>query len=243
MIDIRNKSQVIALKMPQLFLQVHSKPVVKLHNGIFRESSLTKHIYLNIEMTRITRLVSIICFLISVALTISCNKPETAVEKKNYFDLNGFLDKEISRLYKDSFIVVKTTSINNSMDQHEMPWTDWRKEFALFYGSDINKSAYAGKYSIDTLEIDSLQRKIVYSSIDSALRTRILEVTYQLPENEVTLIFIRNYSHNAMITNSEDLYFEPMATYIIKTKRRLVLFGETTFAVKGDLVQKQHDFF
>ncbi|MBK6484459.1 MAG: hypothetical protein KBF32_08870 [Chitinophagales bacterium] len=194
-------------------------------------------------MRRISRLVAIICIVIFVVFSISCTNPETAVVKKNYFDLTGFLDKEISRLYKDSFIVVKTTSINNSMDQHEMPWTDWRKEFALFYGSDINKSAYAGKYAIDTLEIDSLQRKIVYSSTDSALRTRILEVTYELPENEVTLIYVRNYSHNAMITNSEDLYFESGATYIIKTKRRLVLFGETTFAVKGDLVKKQHDYF
>ncbi len=176
-------------------------------------------------------------------LIISCNNPKTDSGQKNYFDLTAFLDMEVNRLYKDSFVVVKTTSINNSMDQHEMPWTDWRKEFALFYGSDINKAAYAGKYTVDTLHIDSLQRKVVYNSTDSALRTRLLEVTYSLPEQEVTLVHIRNYAHNAIITNSEELYFEPGTTYIIKTNRKLAIFGETAFAVKGDLVKKKYDYF
>ncbi len=243
MMNYENKSKIVAMQSRCSLLQMSRKWVKKLYAGFVNESLPEIHFCLNIQMRRISRLVAIICIVIFVVFSISCTNPETAVVKKNYFDLTGFLDKEISRLYKDSFIVVKTTSINNSMDQHEMPWTDWRKEFALFYGSDINKSAYAGKYAIDTLEIDSLQRKIVYSSTDSALRTRILEVTYELPVNEVTLIYVRNYSHNAMITNSEDLYFESGATYIIKTKRRLVLFGETTFAVKGDLVKKQHDYF
>lgn len=174
---------------------------------------------------------------------ISCSNPDMVVQHKSYFDLTAFFDEQVNTLYRDSMIVLKTTSINNSMDQHEMPWTDWRKEFALFYGSDINKAAFAGKYEVDTVTEGSSVKKIVYTSTDPDLKTKKLEVTVTGPADEVTLIHIVNQSVNAVTTNSEELYYETEKVYIIRTKRKMILFGETTFAVKGDFVRKKPAYF
>lgn len=187
--------------------------------------------------------ISILLFpVLAILLTLSCNTPPVASQKL-YFDLTGFFDQQVETLYKDSFIVLKTSSINNNTDQHEMPWTDWRKELALFYASDINKTAMMGKYAIDTVVIDSTEKKVTYKSTDSTLRTRLLEVTYLIPENTVLLLHISNQSGNVISTNREDLYYEPSKTYIIKSTQKMKFFGENTFAVKGDIVQKQRAYF
>ncbi|MEO6167840.1 MAG: hypothetical protein ABIO46_13220 [Chitinophagales bacterium] len=181
--------------------------------------------------------------MLTLLIAVSCNTPPAASSQKLYFDLSGFFDQQVETLYKDSFIVLKTSSINNNTDQHEMPWTDWRKELALFYASDINKTALMGKYVIDTLMIDSTEKKVTYQSTDSTLRTRLLEITYSLPENAVQLLHISNQSYNIISSNREELYYEPVKTYIIKSTQKMKFFGENTFAVKGDIVQKQRAYF
>lgn len=187
---------------------------------------------------------SLMIFLTAVLFTVTaCNAPPAIADKKAYFDLTGFLDQQIALLYKDSFMVMKTSSINQNTEQHEMPWTDWRKELAVFYASDINKAAYVGKYEVDTMMVDSTEKKIIYKSSDADFRTLLMEVTYSLTDQNVTLIHISNYSHNIIYTNSEELYFKPLETYIIKSTQYMKLFGETTFAVKGDFVQKKRSYF
>jgi hypothetical protein len=78
-------------------------------------------------------------------------KPGKLASKETYFDITGFFDTQVAQLYHDSLVAIKTAEINDNRDQHEMQWTDWRKEFASFYASEINKASYIGKYKVDTV--------------------------------------------------------------------------------------------
>ena len=193
--------------------------------------------------SRSNRISALIFYALAIIPTISCNTTSPSVSQKLYFDLSGFFDRQVETLYRDSFIVLKTSSINNNTDQHEMQWTDWRKELALFYASDINKTAYAGKYTVDSMIVDSTEKKVTYRCTDAALRTQLLEITYSLPGNSIQLLHIRNQTRNIISTNNEDLYYEPVKTYIIKSTQTMKIFGENTFAVKGDIVPKQRTYF
>lgn len=193
--------------------------------------------------SRSNRISALIFYALAIIPMISCNTTSPPVSQKLYFDLSGFFDRQVETLYRDSFIVLKTSSINNNTDQHEMQWTDWRKELALFYASDINKTAYAGKYTVDSMLVDSTEKKVTYRCTDPALRTQLLEITYSLPGNSIQLMHIRNQTRNIISTNNEDLYYEPVKTYIIKSTQTMKIFGENTFAVKGDIVPKQRTYF
>lgn len=197
---------------------------------------------MNYFENQITRTAIGLC-LASWLAVASCNTTPASTGRPDYFDLAGFLDQQVETLYKDSFLVVKTSSINQNTDQHEMPWTDWRKELSLFYASDINKSAFAGKYQADTIFIDSTLNKIVYRSTDPALRTSLIEITYAPSANRVELIHIKNQSNNIIYSNAEELYLEPLKTYIIKSKQQMIFFGVTDLAVKGDFVKKGKSYF
>lgn len=204
-------------------------------------SFFTKLLPVNVTGQILLKLV--FTFGLPVIFLASCKNVPSAASEKRYFDLTGFLDKQVELLYRDSFIVLKTSSINNNTDQHEMPWADWRKELAIFYASDINKAAYGGKYKTDTILLNGTEKKISFISTDPSLRTRLLEVTYAVPEDAVKLIHISNYTHNVIATNSEELYFEPLNTYIIKSNQEMIFFGTTNLAVKGDFVKKKRNYF
>src|SRR5580765_6594811 len=106
-----------------------------------------------------------ICMLIVLA-SFSCKHAPTEVSEKPYFDLTSFFTEQINLLQKDSQVVMKTSAINAQTDEHQMNWTDWKREFALFLASDINKASLVGKYAVDTLRTltgkDSGDVKIQY---------------------------------------------------------------------------------
>src|SRR6185436_6834671 len=117
----------------------------------------------------------------------SCQNPtQQALVQKPYFDLTSFFTEQINLLQKDSQVVMKTSAINAQTDEHQMNWTDWKREFALFLASDINKASLIGKYAVDTLHTltgkDSGEVKIQYKARDSSLHTQLLEVTFNRNE-------------------------------------------------------------
>jgi hypothetical protein len=179
-----------------------------------------------------------------IFFSLSCTKnSSTLIVQKPYFDLTGFFDDQISQLYKDSSIIIKTANINGNTDQHEMPWTDWRKEFALFYASDINKGSFIGKYTVDTTTIDSLEKRITYKAIDKDLRTSLMEVNLSAHDNSIKLLHIINKSDHFLSSNMEELYYEPLKSYIVKSTQQMKLFGNDSYLIKGDIVNKHQQYF
>ena len=171
----------------------------------------------------------------------SCQPPSTNLSQKPYFDLTSFFDQQIDQLQRDSLVVLKTSEINGNTDQHQMDWTDWKREFALFYGADINKGSLIGKYKIDSVKIDSVKSQITYTATDISLRTRLLEVTYE--KRVVEEIHIVNHASNFLSTTHEELYYQPLKNYVIKSGVSNRFFGDNDFSVLGQLTRKEKKYF
>lgn len=171
----------------------------------------------------------------------SCRPPASKQEKKSYFDLTGFFNEQVRQLNNDSLIVIKTSVLNSQSDVHQVNWTDWKKEFTLFFDSDINKGALTGKYRVDSMRIDSGTTKTVYAALDSALRTKIMEITYT--DGRVEEVHIINRTKNFLTTTSEELYYFPMKTYVIKSSVQNRFFGVNEFSVLGKITARERQYF
>jgi hypothetical protein len=172
---------------------------------------------------------------------VSCQPPATNLSQKPYFDLTSFFDQQIHQLQLDSLVVVKTSEINGNTDQHQMDWTDWKREFALFYAADINKGSLIGKYDIDSVKVDSITLKVSYTATDISLRTRLLEVTYE--KGAIEEVHIVNHVSNFLSTTDEELYYQPLKNYVIKSGVSNRFFGDNDFSVLGQINQKQKKYF
>lgn len=175
----------------------------------------------------------------------SCTYAPTEVAEKPYFDLTSFLTEQINLLQKDSLVVMKTSAINTKTEQHQMNWTDWKRELALFLASDINKASLIGKYAVDTLYTpggtDNAEIRIQYKARDSSLHTRLLEVT--LNAHEVKEIHIINKTSGFLSSASENLLYQPMKAYLIRTSEQNRFFGRNDFSVMGEITTKRKKYF
>ncbi|MFI5135246.1 MAG: hypothetical protein ACHQD9_05300 [Chitinophagales bacterium] len=178
---------------------------------------------------------------IFLVLLSSCQPPSSNLSQKIYFDLPNYFDQQVKELQKDSLVVIKTSEVNGNTDQHQMDWTDWKKEFSLFYASDISKSSFIGKYKTDSVQLDSSEKKIIYLATDSSLRTKLIEITYS--RDSVKEVHVVNHSGNFLSRTSEELYYEPRKSYIIKSSVTNRFFGVNEFSVLGQLVSKQKQYF
>lgn len=89
-------------------------------------------------------LLSIICLF----LLGSCQTPTDTTQTKVYFDLKGFIEKQIVELNKRQPLVTKEISIENNQDKIETTAIDWSKELELFIQADLNKQAFQLSYDI-----------------------------------------------------------------------------------------------
>jgi hypothetical protein len=183
-------------------------------------------------------LTSLIIFTIS-----SCQNSTQPIAQKTYFDVPAFISEQITQLQNDSMIVIKTAEVNETTDQHQIDWTDWNRELTLFKNSDINKSAFIGKYLVDTLTVDSNKKQIRYAATDSSLNTRLIEVTLNTKQNSVTELHIINITKDFISSTHEDLLFIPNKAYVIRSSQSMMFFGTNDLKVMGQITSKEKKYF
>ncbi|MCY7410328.1 MAG: hypothetical protein LH473_08650 [Chitinophagales bacterium] len=198
----------------------------------------------NKKLSKVFRLKSYILPLCICILIAACNQTSTTtVATKTYFDVPGFFKEEITQLQKDSMIVIKTSSVNETSDVHQIDWTNWYRELILFINSDINKPAFIGKYAVDTIVQDSTSKIITYAATDSSLKTRLLEVTFNTATNSVFQIHIINNTKDFLSSTHEELYFLPMKAYVIKSSQTMLFFGTNEMKVMGKIRGREKKYF
>lgn len=93
-------------------------------------------------------------YLLGVLLIFSCSGKENKQDKiLHYYDLKGYLEKEIVRLSENNPEVDKTWIFNDEKEDKRTKDIDWDKEFKVFKDFDINKSSFLTSY--DSLKTDS----------------------------------------------------------------------------------------
>ena len=83
--------------------------------------------------------------------------------------------------------------------------------------------------------------KITYAAQDSAMRTRLLEVTFN--SQKVKEIHIMNKTSSFLSSSSENLLYLPMRAYVIKTSTENRFFGGNDFSTMGQIVTKEKKYF
>ena len=86
--------------------------------------------------------------IISIFL-ISCDNPKKdSVQIKKYFDLKGFMERQIAELDQKKPVVDKTMKMGEEQNSRSSNEINWKKELELFLQADINKPAYIQSYIV-----------------------------------------------------------------------------------------------
>ena len=163
-----------------------------------------------------------ICLILLLPMLFSCRpeKPASVVAGTSYFDLKGYLEKEISRYSKASPIVQKTVSINAKAESRNIKVADWSKELAVFIDADINKSAWKGDF-----KLDSSANYVKYSSTNKKIPVKQLFV-FRADDKVIKLEIILS-NRNLLYQSNDTLSYYPDSLYkIIKTQKIRLMDGK-----------------
>jgi hypothetical protein len=164
----------------------------------------------------------VLCMLILV----SCAKPEQKTPNR-YLDLRKLFETEASRLAKLDPKVNKTVSRNQVSETKKDISIDWKNELSLFMESDINKPAWRDSYRIDESKTD-----LLYTALDSNLRTRSIHIKKNL-NGKLMHVFIVNKTHNNLYQSSEELSYIPDSMYHIVKQQHVILLGDNRYEITG----------
>ena len=179
--------------------------------------------------------ISLFYFSSCIAFIISCNT-QNQTKPTNYFDLTAYLNGQLKELYAQKFKLDKTSIAEDKSDMYSLAVVDWSRELQMFYNSDINKSGYDGKYSVDSIRImkDTFpELKVTYSAIDSSLYTKQMEIYFSRTTNKVVYIRIKNSNHNFFVDNTTDIQYIPLTEIAINMRQKKLLGPLNEFKMRG----------
>lgn len=163
---------------------------------------------------------------------VSCQK-NSKNEKQVffYFDITQYFDKEAKRLAANNFEVIKTVSLNNKAETKTLKIENWESEFHVFQESDINKTAFIGKYLIDTTFIQPDTFKVHYQALDKKLKTQTIELTFAKQDSFPHAVKIEIQSNNMLFQSQQFLTYQKNKFYEILAIQQVKFYGTDSVTI------------
>jgi hypothetical protein len=143
-----------------------------------------------------------------------------------YFDLKGYIEKEVIRLNQLNPTVDKTVTVNKQNERKQIKVANWTDELTVFLDADINKSAWQGLFKVS--KNDKLE---TYRSNDDKVYVKSLEV--ERKNKQVTGIIILLNTKNYLYQSADTLRYYPDSLYEIRKQQHIKLLNPKQYRVSG----------
>jgi hypothetical protein len=170
--------------------------------------------------------------LLAALLHTSCEEQVAAAANQPdpFFDLEAYIEGQISDLNQEQPKVRKTVSVEGQRETQQFDSLDYRTELKTFLNSDINRKAWVDKYKADSTFEGSQLRQVTYKATGEDLKTRLLRVKFD--QDEVSDIYIENRTNSIVADVRQDLHFQPGQGYRLVTTQETVLSEEQEIEVE-----------
>jgi len=171
-------------------------------------------------------------FLLSVLL-FACNPPTPELSAaKNFFDLPAFFESELELLQKKK-TALKKISYNSKVEEKQFPSDslNFKAELKAFIDSDINRSSWLDKYSVDSiLNTNGELVELNYKTDDKKLKTKSVNIKFS--NQDVDQIEIQNQSGSFFSSSEQRLVYQTKKGYTIDNLQKIILFSDRVLKVQ-----------
>lgn len=165
-------------------------------------------------------------------LFLGCNKSSLQEpEEMYYYSLKNYFNEEATRLEASKPMVKKMVTLNDKEEKKSLIIEDWNKELLTFIEADINKSAFAGKYEVDSIMNENKLQEIVYKAKDDKFKTREVHIFFDEAINEINAIEVLLEAHNTLYHSTQNLRYEKNNTYSVWGTQEIRFLKKDIFKV------------
>jgi len=171
-----------------------------------------------------------IIIILAISFFTSCEVENVKTTHQTFFDINDFLEKEMTQL-SDLKSIKKKVEINGKVDEQVLEKFDLEKDLTIFRNSNINNIAWLDKYEVDSIMNNSGQlTELKYQATDPKLKTRELIISYS--NGKVKSFFIKNASENQVSELMQNLQYNSMKGYTVESNQKVSLSDEQSLKVE-----------
>lgn len=179
-------------------------------------------------------------FFLSSLLISSCTNPAQQNQPDVYYDVLGFVKRQIVALSAQKPLVNKAVAINRERNQQLTRAIDWSRELELFTQADINKPALRSSYQI--ARPDSLTYQYTLKKSEEKLTVRSLTVRLDASTHQPRQIEAILQTNNPLYSSERQLLLESgpaagqawqVTHYKLSGFQKLPYFDKNEFLVEG----------
>ena len=180
--------------------------------------------------------------LLSALIFSRCTDVSQQNQSPVYYDVSGFVKRQITELSVRKPLVRKAVLINKERNQQATRAINWTRELELFTQADINKPALRSSYQIS--RPDSLTYRYTLKESEKQLTVRSLLVQLDSVSRQPLRIEAVLQTQNALYSSERHLLLEsgPTAGHQWRVKhykltgfQQLPFFAKNNFLVEGKL--------
>jgi hypothetical protein len=153
---------------------------------------------------------------------------------KEYFDIPGHFIAEAERLQQSGASLRKTLTRPDDSEEVHKDEVDWQAELKPFIDIDLNKPAFSGGYTTDTI-MNGGDMAISYTAIDSTFD--IKKATLVFHDGELTKMQAEHSKNNVYYYSREILIYEAETGYEITVSNIMKAGKPVEFTIKGEIIQ------
>lgn len=165
----------------------------------------------------------------------ACTDVKVIPQEKIYFSISSYIDQLSLKLDSNHVALQKSALLNGETDTSLLKQVNWIKELSIFKEGEINKSAYKGKFEVDSNVISKGEKEVTYRTSDKDIRAKLLQVRYK-EDNSIAFIKIRLTSKNTLYESIQELELYPESGFSVEGYQSIIQFREDTFYLKGKFV-------
>lgn len=185
------------------------------------------------------RVVGVFYVLLFLILT-SCDNPVQQNQPNVYYDVAGFVERQIGDLSARKPLVDKTVLVNEERNQQATRDINWSRELELFAQADINKPALQNSYQV--ARPDSLTYQYTLKQSEERLTVRSLTVRLDSATRQPRRIEAVLQTNNPLYVSERHLLLESGSAneqpwrvqhYKLTGFQKLSYFDRNEFRVEG----------
>ena len=179
-------------------------------------------------------------FLLFALIISSCQSSAPPNQPNVYYDVAGYVKRQVADLSARKPLVNKTVLINAKTSRQDSRDVNWSRELELFSQADINKPALRSSYYIT--RPDSLTYQYTLKKSEEKLTVRSLRVQLDSVTRQPSRIEAVLQTDNALYVSERHLLMESgsagrnqwqVRRYKVSGFQKLPYFERNDFAVEG----------
>lgn len=168
-------------------------------------------------------------------LLFSCSESKVEAKNKRYFDLPSYFKKEAQSLNIKKSGILKTLIKDGKKETIQSDSVDWNAELQTFIAIDLNKSAWIGKFEMDSAITNDSTKWVVYKSLEENIPIKMVHFEYL--NNQINYIIIENQTNNIAFSKYAKMIYHFGHAIHIENELKIRFVGDVNFLIDSKIIQ------